>query len=192
MTYSDIDSSLSLQHNFHENEELPAVVTKLQAIGRALLPLLPASVEDIELSYYGQGDDGEIGDLQILPPKDIPDGPERIWQYDWEGPGGIRKGDSYQPTKEINHCELPEVVSVTYVEGGESVEYTADELEEQLMELVFELLYNHHPGWEISEDCVDGSAGELRLSFPSLRVSLSHSAKLITSEDSYDEWEVNA
>jgi len=65
----------------------------------------------------------------------------------------------------------------------ESSEFSSDETEQVIKDLAFEILYNRHPGWEISDGVADGGSGSLVIEFPSLKVSLSHSANYIASDD---------
>lgn len=168
--------------------QLPKSVKRLQAIGKALLPLLPNTIEEINIEYSGCVDDGEIDDITILPLRAINEGPEKVWDRSWDGPDGVKQGDSYQPTIQVNHCDLPEYLSVTFEDEDESSEFSSDETEQVIKDLAFEILYNRHPGWEISDGVADGSSGSLVIEFPSLKVSLSHSANYIASDDYEDEW----
>ena len=171
--------------------DLPKSICKLQAIGKALLPLIPCSTESIKIEYSGYADEGEISDVSILPLRTVPNGPTKTWERDWTGPNGAQKGDTYQPTHEVDHCEFPEVICVQFDDQEEVIEFTAQELKDQLEDLAFEILYNRHPGWEISNGEADGGSGTLTLEFPSLKVSLYHSAKIIQSEEYNDEWGID-
>ena len=168
--------------------QLPKSVKRLQAIGKALLPLLPNTTEAIKIEYSGCGDDGEIDDITILPLRTINKGPEKVWDRSWDGPNGVKQGESYQPTIQVNHCAFPEYLSVTFEDEHESSEFSSDETEQVIKDLAFEILYNRHPGWEISDGVANGSSGSLVIEFPSLKVSLSHSANYIASDDYEDEW----
>jgi len=168
--------------------QLPRAVAKLQVIARALLPHLPPSTSSIQIDYNGCGDDGEIVEVSILPLRTVEQGPQKIWEYSFAGPNGIQKGETYQPTIEVNHTELPESLSVTFEGDENATEFTAESLQQMIEDLAFEILYNRHPGWEISDGEADGGSGTLSIDFPSLNVSLEHSAKYIATEDYHDEW----
>lgn len=168
--------------------QLPKCVKSLQAIGKALLPLIPNTTEAIKIEYSGCGDDGEIDDIIILPLRTINDGPDKVWDRSWDGLNGVKQRESYQPTIQVNHCHFPEYLSVTFEDEDDSSEFSSDETEQVIKDLAFEILYNRHPGWEISDGVADGSSGSLVIEFPSLRVSLSHSANYIASDDYEDEW----
>ena len=171
------------------DDDQPSEVAKLQAIGRALLPLVPSTTQSIQVAYGYAGDEGEIDDFQILPLRTVNDGPAKIWECHWQGPNGVTLGESYQPTTEVNHCEFPEYLSVNFEGDEESTEYDAEELEEKIKDLAFELIYECHPGWQTwyGEEVASGT---LILAFPSLKVSLVHNAKYIATECSETEWGV--
>ena len=168
--------------------QLPSSVAKLQAIGRALLPHIPPTTTSIQVEYNGCGDNGEIVDFSILPLRTVDCGPQKVWNLPWAGPNGIQEGETYQPTSEVNHTELPESLSVSFEGDEQATEYTAESLQQLIEDLAFKILYNRHPGWEISDGEADGGSGTLSIDFPSLNVSLEHSAKYITTEDYHDEW----
>jgi hypothetical protein len=170
------------------NDYKPSEVAKLQAIGQALLTLIPSTTQSIQVKYSGAGDEGEIDDLTILPLKTINDGPEKIWEYRWQGPNGVTLGESYQPTSEVNHFEFPEYLSVNFEGDEESTEYDAEELEEAIKDLAFELIYECHPRWPISDGKSEYASGTLILAFPSLKVSLVHNAICIETKYSETKW----
>jgi hypothetical protein len=170
------------------NDYMPSEVAKLQAIGRALLPLVPSTTQSIQVKYASAGDEWGVGDLTILPLKTVNDGPAKIKEYRWQGPHGVTVGESYQPTTEANHCEYPEYLSVNFEGDEESTEYDAEELEEEIKDLADELIYECHPRWPISDGKTEGASGTLVLAFPSLKVSLVHNAICIETKCSETEW----
>ena len=89
--------------------------------------------------------------------------------------------------KRVDHCDLPEKVTLALPGEDEEEEYNVAEMIE---EIAFDILENCHPGWEISDGVADGSRGSVFLEFPSLTVRLDHHAHIVTSEDFEYEWEV--
>ena len=172
--------------------KLPQSVRSLQAIGKALLPLIPSSTESLMIEYCGNGDSGEIVSFSILPLRTISKGPTETWKYCYTGPNGEHKGDTYQPTQDVDHCDLPEVIRIMFEDQDQAVEFSAQELKNKIEDLAFEILYNRHPGWEISDGEADGGSGSLTMEFPSLKVSLDHSSRFFQSEEYSDEWGIDA
>lgn len=176
----------------HLEEQLPTLIAKLQAIGEALLPLIPETTEAIEVGYRGCGDQGEIEKISILPLREMNDGSEMVWEMPWGGPNGVQQGEKYQPTTLCNHCELPEAIHVTFDDKDHAVKYSSEELAEEIKNLAFEILYNQHPGWETLGGEGEGSEGTLRLQLPSLVVSLTHSTRYIACDTYNNTWSLNA
>ena len=97
--------------------------------------------------------------------------------------------ETYQPMKHVDHCDLPEKVTLTLPGQDEEQEY---DVAEMIEEIAFEILENCHPGWEISDGEADGSSGSVFLDFPSLKVRLAHQAHYVGREDYDYAWEVAA
>ena len=176
---------------------LPIAVAQLQAIGRAIQPDLPETIESIEVEYYGCGDSGDMEEMRVLPLKEVPDGEPKT-QYrrgtcvmNHAPSGGVQgfTAETYQPMKTVDHCDLPDKVTLTLPSEDEEQEH---DVAEMIEEIAFEILENCHPGWEISDGEADGSRGSVYLDFPSLTVRLNHQAHYVTSEDYEYEWEVAA
>ena len=176
---------------------LPVAVAQLQAIGKVIIDQLPDSVTAIEVTYYGGGDQGEMEEMRVLPLKEVPDGEPKT-QYRRgtcvlnHAPSGDVQGftaETYQPMKEVDHCDLPDKVTLTLPGEDEEEEY---DVAEMIEEIAFEILENCHPGWEISDGEADGSRGCVYLDFPSLTVRLDHQAHYVATEDYEYEWEVAA
>ena len=176
---------------------LPIAIAQLQAIGRAIQSDLPETVESIEVEYYGCGDDGSMEVMRVEPMKKVPDGDPKT-QYRRgtcvmnHAPSGDVEGftaETYQPMKHVDHCDLPEKVTLTLPGQDEEQEY---DVSEAIEDLAFEILENCHPGWEISDGEADGSSGTVALDFPSLKVRLNHQANYVSSHDYEHEWEVAA
>ena len=91
--------------------------------------------------------------------------------------------------KEVDHCDLPDKVTLTLPGEDEEEEY---DVAEMIEEIAFEILENCHPGWEISDGEADGSSGSVFLDFPSLKVRLAHQAHYVGREDFDYAWEVAA
>ena len=162
----------------------------LHAIAEALAPCLPPTVEFIEITYFGCGDDGAIDNFRILPLRSVPDGEPKVWEGVWEGPKGVKRGEIYQPMRKVNSCDLPEYLSIKLPDEDETREFSSDELEKEITSLAFEIIYDCHPGWEISDGIADGGSGTLMIHFPSLKVSLNHNAQYIATDEHNYEWEV--
>ena len=162
----------------------------LHAIAEALSDCLPSTVESIEITYIGGGDDGEIDEFRILPLRSVPDGEPKVWEGVCEGPQGVKRGEIYQPMREVNNCELPEYLSVKLPDEDETREFSSDELEKEITSLAFEIIYDCHPGWEISDGEANGGSGTLTIHFPSLKISLNHTAEYISYNEHKHEWEV--
>lgn len=150
---------------------LPVVVAQLQAIGRAIIDQLPDSITAIEVEYWGSGDEGSMEEMRVLPQKDVPDGEPRV-----HGTNGL-----------LDHCDLPEKVTLTLPGEDEEQEY---DVRQAIEDLAFEILENCHPGWEISDGEAEGGSGTVSLDFPSLKVRLAHQANYIASHDYEHNWEV--
>ncbi len=176
---------------------LPVVVAQLQAIGRAIQSDLPETIESIEVEYSGCGDDGCLDEMRVLPLKEVPDGDPKV-RYRKDNceaynhstsPGDDWTAETYQPMKEVDHCDLPEKVTLTLPGEDEEQEY---DVAEMIEEIAFEILENCHPGWEISDGEADGGSGTVSLDFPSLKVRLDHQAHYVGRQDYEYEWEVAA
>ena len=91
--------------------------------------------------------------------------------------------------KDVDHCDLPEKVTLTLPGEDEEQEY---DVREAIEDIAFEILENCHPGWEISDGEADGGSGTVSLDFPSLKVRLDHQAHYVARQDYEYAWEVAA
>ena len=139
---TDFNEYLKEQQEARE-AALPVVVAQLQAIGRAIQSDLPETIESIEVEYSGCGDDGSMEEMRVLPLKEVPNGERK--RSTAEGPvneslhqGTLRDiAETYQPMKQVDHCDLPEKVTLTLPGEDEEQEY---DVAEMIEEIAFETL----------------------------------------------------